>query len=109
MDETEFARMADVALRELAQALETALDADDPDIELAGGILTLVLADKRKFILNRHAPTRQIWLSSPVSGASHYAFDGATQSWRSTRGPQVLADQLAQDIAAAVGHPVAIG
>jgi len=109
MDESDFARMADRALGELAHALEAALDADDPDIDLAGGILTLVLADKRKFILNKHAPTRQLWLSSPVSGASHYAFDQATQSWRSTRGPQILADQLAQDIAVAVGHPVAIG
>ena len=109
MDETEFARRADATLLALAQGLEAALDADDPDIDLANGILTVGLADGRKFIVNKHMPTRQIWLSSPVSGAAHFAYDASADMWRSTRGPQILATQLAEDFAVAVGHPVAIG
>jgi frataxin len=109
MDDSEFALVADRTLARLAQNLEAALDADDPDIDLANGILTVGLADGRKFIVNKHMPTRQIWLSSPVSGAAHFAYDASADMWRSTRGPQILATQLAEDFAVAVGHPVAIG
>jgi frataxin len=109
MDDTEFAAAADAVLHALSGALETALAEDDTDIDLRGGILTLELDDGRKFIVNKHGPTRQIWLASPVSGASHYAFDAAAGNWRSTRGPQILHAQLAGDLAAALGHPVALG
>ena len=33
--------------------------------------------DAGTWVVNKHAPTRQIWLSSPKSGARHYAFDAA--------------------------------
>ena len=108
MDDSEFALVADRTLVRLAQTLETALDADDPDIDLAHGILTVELADGRIFIANKHQPTRQIWLSSPVSGASHYAYDAATQTWRSTRADQTLDAQFGADLAECVGHSVAL-
>jgi frataxin len=109
MDDSEFALVADRTLARLAQNLEAALEADDPDIDLAHGILTVELADGRTFIANKHQPTRQIWLSSPVSGASHYAYDASTDAWRSTRGPQTLAAQFGADLAECVGHSVALG
>ncbi len=108
MDDSEFALVADRTLVRLAQNLETALDADDPDIDLAHGILTVELADGRTFIANKHQPTRQIWLSSPVSGASHYAYDAAADAWRSTRGAQTLDAQFGADLAECVGHSVAL-
>lgn len=108
MDEREFAERADATLRAMQDALETALADADPEIELRGGILTLELEDGRQFVLNKHAPTRQLWLSSPVSGASHYAWGEA--GWRSTRGPDLLeASRLAADLEAATGRAVALG
>jgi frataxin len=109
MDDSEFALVADRTLTLLAQTLEAALDADDPDIELAHGILTVELADGRTFVANKHQPTRQIWLSSPVSGASHYVYDASAAAWRSTRGSQTLADRFGADLAECVGHSVALG
>jgi frataxin len=109
MDDTEFAVLADKTLVRLAQQLEAALDADDPDIDLAHGILTVKLADGRVFIANKHLPTRQIWLSSPISGASHYAYDAPAQSWRSTRAAATLDGQFAADLAECVGHSLALG
>ena len=49
------------------------------------GILT-VEGDDGTWIVNKHAPTRQIWLSSPKSGARHYAFDAGSGQWRDTQG-----------------------
>ncbi|MBL8807475.1 MAG: iron donor protein CyaY [Rhodospirillales bacterium] len=109
MDEREFADRADRTLTRLLDALEAALEGDDPDIELRGGVLTLDLDKAGQFVLNKHAPTRQVWLSSPVSGASHYAWDEAAAVWRSTRGPDRLEVRLAADLAAACGHPVNLG
>lgn len=108
MDDREFADRADRTLARLQDALESALSDDDPEIELRGGILTLELDDGRQFVLNKHAPTRQIWLSSPVSGASHFAWDEADACWRSTRGPDTLEARLAADLAEASGHGVTL-
>ena len=38
------------------------------DADLQAGVLTIEGA-RGTWLLNKHAPTRQIWLSSPLSGA----------------------------------------
>ncbi|MBI3503411.1 MAG: iron donor protein CyaY [Proteobacteria bacterium] len=108
MDDREFAAQADATLQKLQDAIEHALADADPEIELRGGILTVELADGGQFVVNRHAPTRQIWVSSPVSGAMHFAWDKAGGHWRSTRGPDILETRLAADLAAATGLSVTI-
>ena len=105
MDERAFEILASRTLAHLAERLEDALD-EAADVELRGGILTIVCADGRQFVINRHGPTREIWLSSPVSGAVHFARRG--EDWISTRGPDRLADRLGADIAAATGVTVAL-
>lgn len=106
MDESAFHSLADQTLARLHAAIETAVG-DDAEIDLRGGILTVELDDGRQYVINKHAPTRQIWLSSPVSGAGHFAHDAATGAWRSTRGGAVLTDLLAAELAAATGRDVA--
>jgi len=97
MDDAGFEAAAEDLLRRLADALE---DADgDLDVELREGVLTVELPDGRQILANRHAPTRQIWLSSPLSGARHFAGDGRG-GWRDTRDGRALADVLVEDFAA---------
>ncbi len=80
MSDSAYETLADSLLATLEEAL-----GDHVDAELQGGILT-VEGDEGTWIVNKHAPTRQIWLSSPVSGARHYAFDAGTGQWSDTRG-----------------------
>jgi frataxin len=101
--------MTDSAFESLADSLLAALEAgigDHADAELQGGVLT-VDGDAKSgggtWIVNKHAPTRQIWLSSPVSGARHYAFDEAAGQWRDTRG----GDDLLTVLTAELGVPLA--
>ncbi len=89
MSEQAFETMAD----SLLESLEEAID----DAELQGGVLT-VEADGGTWVVNKHAPTRQIWLSSPKSGARHYAFDAATGLWKDTRGNGDLLTTLAGEL-----------
>ena len=80
MTHSAFETLADSLLATLEEAL-----ADHVDAELQGGILT-VEGDAGTWIVNKHAPTQQIWLSSPVSGARHYAYDAGVGQWQDTRG-----------------------
>ena len=78
MSDSAFATLADSVL----EALEAGLG---DDAELQAGILT-VDGEEGTWVVNKHAPTRQIWLSSPKSGARHFSFDRSSGLWTDTRG-----------------------
>jgi frataxin len=104
MDEREFETLAEQTLRAYLARMEDALDVD---VDLRGGILTIELDDGRQYVLNKHAPNKQLWLSSPVSGASHYNYDPASRGWLSTRDGPPLADLLAAELAQVTGAEIA--
>lgn len=108
MDSSEFETAADALLVDLQAKIEAALDDADPEVELRGGILTVVLDEGGQFVINKHAPTRQIWVSSPIGGAAHYAWDEGAKVWRSTRSDAVLQAALAADLAQASGLAVTL-
>jgi len=88
--------MSEQAFETLADSLLESLEEEIDDAELQGGVLT-VQAGAGTWIVNKHAPTRQIWLSSPKSGAHHYAFEAASGLWQDTRGgPDLLATLAAE-------------
>jgi frataxin len=92
MNDSAFDSLADSLLETLEEGI-----GDHADAELQGGILT-VRGDAGTWIVNKHAPTRQIWLSSPKSGARHYAFDEASGLWQDTRGGADLLATLAAEL-----------
>jgi len=90
--------MSEQAFESLADSLLTALEeaiGAEADAERQGGVLTIdgdAKSGGGTWVVNKHAPTRQIWLSSPKSGARHYAFDAGSGLWKDTRGgPDLLA------------------
>ncbi|MFA6019115.1 MAG: iron donor protein CyaY [Rhodospirillales bacterium] len=103
LDESRFLTLAQHLLSRLSDAAEAA----GLDAELQGNVLTLELDDGRQFVINSNTPMRQIWLSSPFSGASHYETADDGKSWRSTRGGADLLETLAADIEKATGEAVA--
>jgi frataxin len=107
MTETEFERLATAALARLAEALERGL-ADTADVDYQGGILTVTLDQGGQYVINKHAPNRQIWLSSPRSGASHYAFDDARGAWTGTRSGRALGAVLAEELGPLASGPLAL-
>ncbi len=112
MDASQFESRADATLARLEQALEASAG-DGLDIELVGGILTLELEAGGIYQINKHSPNREIWLSSPVSGAWHFAWhedEGkAGGVWRSTRDAERLEDLLGRELSAALGEVIALG
>jgi frataxin len=107
MDASQFELRADATLARLEQALEAA--GDGLDVELVGGILTLELEAGGIYQINKHSPNREIWLSSPVSGAWHFGWNEADGVWRSTRGAERLEDLLGRELSQALGEVIALG
>jgi frataxin len=98
----EFERRAEAELQRLMGAIDAALG-DDIDVDYQNGILTLELEDGRQYVINRHGPNREIWLSSPQSGAWHFAYDAPANAWRSTRGAGALTEILNRELADITG------
>ncbi len=91
----------------LTSAFEDALPGAEVDLE--NGILTVELEDGGTYVINKHAPTRQIWVSSPASGATHFAREQGSDRWIDTRGGRDLALMLREEIRAATGAELALG
>ncbi|HKP23232.1 MAG TPA: iron donor protein CyaY [Dongiaceae bacterium] len=104
MNQAEFERRAAEILDSLFEQIEDQLG-DWLDVEMGGGILQIELPDGGAYVVNKHAPNREIWVSSPKSGAWHFApADGG--AWRSTRGTEELTALLAGELSAASGRAV---
>ncbi len=97
IDDTQFHRLADKTIDDLFQAIDDQLG-DDIEAELQDGILTLKMPSGGQYIVNKNSPLRQIWLSSPQSGAWHFNWVPAAGHWRSTRGSEVLTDILKSEL-----------
>jgi len=109
MDEPEFERQAGKVLDRLMSQIED--QADELEVDLESGILTIGLPDGGQYLLNKHGPNREIWLSSPKSGAWHFRHDPEA-GWISTRVVDAARPQLhrllADELAAVTGNPVAL-
>jgi frataxin len=104
LDDAAFDTLADRALANLMDRIDAAMG-DVLDIDMDGAVLTIELDSGPQYVINKHAPNRQIWLSSPVSGARHFDYtdDG---EWRDTRGESELHALLAEELGAATGRTV---
>lgn len=81
LSETAFVTLAEATLNRLCGMTE-ALDAEDVlEVEQMSGMLTIELPSGKQFVLNRQIPTRQIWLSSPLSGGLRFDYDEDEQAW----------------------------
>ena len=102
MDANEFENLAEQTLENLFEALDESIG-DVVDVDFDNGVLTMELEDGRQYIINKHAPNQEIWLSSPLSGAAHYAC-GEANVWTSTRGNEALNDVLAAEFKQITGQ-----
>ncbi|OUS42049.1 hypothetical protein BE221DRAFT_63502 [Ostreococcus tauri] len=62
------------------------------------GVVTLSFGSRGTFVLNKQTPVQELWLSSPVSGPSHYTFCDRTRTWRDKRSRVELLPLLEQEI-----------
>ena len=107
MEESAFAALAEETLERLFDALDEAIGAD-ADVDFESGIVTIELEDGRQYVINKHSASQEIWVSSPVSGAAHYAFNLEAGTWVSTRGGEVLHATLGAELGAISGRTLTL-
>lgn len=83
MEESFYHNIADIALNKLLEYAERLEDNFDIEVELESGVLTITLPNKKQYVINKHTPSRQIWVSSPVSGAGY--FELVNNQWQPKR------------------------
>lgn len=59
---------------------ESDMNKSNVEVNLISGNLKFAVGTKN-FVLNKQTPTRQLWLSSPVSGPHKYDFDVEKKRW----------------------------
>lgn len=75
MNSSQFKQLADETLNNLSELLEKADSEYKLEIDLLDGILNIELPDGGQYVINKHDASMQIWLSSPVSGATHFSYN----------------------------------
>lgn len=105
--EAAFLDAANGWLDAVADRLDAAIG-DVADVERQEGTLAITLPDGRQFLLNRHAVTRQLWLSSPLTGGWHFDWNADKNSWVATRAEAELLALLTAELAQALGRRVEI-
>lgn len=105
MQESEFHRLADRTLLAMQDALESADEEGALDADYAGGVLTIQIEGGQVYVVSKHAPSRQLWLSSPVSGGLHFSYDTRSGGWLLTDGRH-LANLLASELQTLAGVSV---
>lgn len=103
--------LADDTMDTLLDQLEVLVDSlDNPkyEVEYSSGVLTLNLADKGVYVINKQPPNKQIWLSSPFSGPKRYDYDTQHGVWFYSRDEQTLDNLLTQELSKALDSNVQI-
>jgi CyaY protein len=91
LSSTEFNETADALFEQIVEIIDAADAADD--VELNQGVLEITCANKSKIIINRHAPTQEIWIAAKSGG---YHFRWADGSWLDTRTAEPLSDAISR-------------
>lgn len=86
---SDFDEMIDALFDQIVETVD-ATDAAD-DVELNQGVLEISCKDRSKIIINRHAPTQEIWIAAK-SGGYHFRF--ANGVWLDTRSGEALSDAI---------------
>jgi CyaY protein len=99
--ETEFVAQADRVLA----AIAAGLDAADADVDWTqnDGVLTIDCGAAGKLIVNRHQPSREIWVAARAGG---FHFRGQDGAWRDTRDGSELGVKLSALLRAQAGIDV---
>ena len=107
VSDNNFETHAENALQAVFEQVDNALG-DQLEVDLDGGILSIELASGCQYIINKQAPNRELWMSSPVSGAKHFYFDEETENWVDTRSDGIFFDILSDELTQISGQPFAL-
>lgn len=105
MDTQAFLKLADQCLGRVADWLEP-FDPDELDYATSDGVVTLIFADGKRFVLNRQTATNQMWFAAGAR-AWHFNFDASKQAWIDDKEGHELFARISQVVCEKLGRKVA--
>ena len=78
MDNSSFTKRASEAIQSIYDLLENSNF--EGDFDFISDIL-YIYTEKGDYVINQHSPTKQIWLSSPVSNAGYFNYVAEKSEW----------------------------
>ena len=97
MDENQFSKVVETELTLLYNILDDKSEELDIEVDFSGDVIYITTATDQQFVINRHTPTKQIWLSSPKSGASYFLFDANKNQWPNKSG-EILREKINNEL-----------
>ena len=82
MSNADFLEIAEATLKNIANAIEEADSSFDLEVDATGDSLNIEFADGSKYLINIHSGSEEIWVSSPLTGGSHFAYDENDGTWK---------------------------
>jgi len=99
----QYRTLSDSAMDDLFVFLEDVMETDGNaengwEVEYDSGVMTIHFGSNHgTYVLNKQPPTKQIWLSSPLSGPKRYDYDEDARHWFYARDGQSLGSLLSQE------------
>ncbi len=94
MEYSKFCKLAEKEINRIYDILQES--GFDGDFDLINNILH-IYTDQGEYIINQHSPSKQIWLSSPVSNAGYFSFNEDKSAWID-KNTQTLEARLVNDL-----------
>lgn len=98
VSESKFQERAEDFLEAIAAEIEAKDEDMLIDVDLTQGVLTLELDSGQQYIINRHDASKQLWLSSPISGGLHYDYNENSEGWELTKDGSRLDELLTEEL-----------
>ncbi|KAG6002656.1 hypothetical protein E4U21_002916 [Claviceps maximensis] len=111
--------IADLYLESVLSTFEQLQDSrEDIDVEYSAGVMTITVANKGTYVINKQPPNKQIWLSSPISGPKRYDWciigEGQTEkegtgmgTWVYARDGISLSELILEELGVVIEEPAA--
>lgn len=90
MDSTNFNTLATKTIQIISDGIESSDKDYKIDIDLIEGILQMEMPNGGQYVINKHSASSQIWVSSPVSGASHFSYNEDKKEWVDSKGSELF-------------------
>lgn len=109
LTDTLYRERADATLEFLFEKLDEEDMGGVLDIDLQDGVLSIATNTGHHFVVSRHLPSRELWLSSPLTGGLHFSFPvTALGDWSLPDG-RTITVVLAEEISQTTGSEFHLG
>ena len=86
-DDAAFEGISEATLEYISDYIDQCIDehataADNFDLVLSQGVLTVKCGSHGTYVINKQGPNKQIWLSSPTSGPKRYDWHMEESQWQ---------------------------